>query len=115
LRTRWLLPGSAYVSLLAYMTRIRLFKQDNDVPYGFMDFSTNTPQIQTASPSLTPFSPYPDQIIQSNIAEAGTLSLEWFTLSKYTGNATYGNLTARSVKHIANLVRHLCLFLRSRY
>ncbi|KAJ7185571.1 seven-hairpin glycosidase [Mycena filopes] len=39
----------------------------------------------------------------SNIAEAGTLSLEWATLSKYTGNATYGNLTARSVKHIVGL------------
>jgi hypothetical protein len=42
---------------------------------------------------------------QSNIAEAGTLSLEWFTLSKHTNNATYGNLTSRSVKRIASLVR----------
>ncbi|KAJ6595756.1 seven-hairpin glycosidase [Mycena vulgaris] len=58
----------------------------NDVPFGFMDFSTNTPTIST-----------------SNIAEAGTLSLEWFTLSKHTNNATYADLTAKSVKHIANL------------
>ncbi|KAJ7485373.1 seven-hairpin glycosidase [Mycena latifolia] len=62
----------------------------NDIPYGFMDFSTNTPTIST-----------------SNIAEAGTLSLEWWALSKYTNNATYGDLTARSVKHIANLAAPL--------
>ncbi|KAJ6538726.1 glycoside hydrolase family 47 protein [Mycena sp. CBHHK59/15] len=43
--------------------------------------------------------------VGSNIAEAGTLSLEWFTLSKYTNNATYANLTAKSVKRIASLVR----------
>ncbi|KAJ7824748.1 glycoside hydrolase family 47 protein [Mycena olivaceomarginata] len=63
---------------------------NNDVPYGFMDFSTNTPQRST-----------------SNIAEAGTLSLEWFTLSKHTNNATYGNLTSRSVKRIASLASPL--------
>jgi mannosyl-oligosaccharide alpha-1,2-mannosidase len=33
--------------------------------------------------------------------------LEWETLSKYTGNATYGDLTIASVAHIAQLV---CLF-----
>ncbi|KAJ7686656.1 glycoside hydrolase family 47 protein [Mycena rosella] len=62
----------------------------NEMPYGFIDFSTNTPTIGT-----------------SNIAEAGTLSLEWFTLSKYTGNTTYADLTAKSVKHIANLAAPL--------
>ncbi|KAJ7686657.1 glycoside hydrolase family 47 protein [Mycena rosella] len=62
----------------------------NEMPYGFMDFSTNTPTIDT-----------------SNIAKAGTLSLEWFTLSKYTGNTTYADLTAKSVKHIANLASPL--------
>jgi mannosyl-oligosaccharide alpha-1,2-mannosidase len=58
----------------------------NDVPFGFLDFSTNTPQIST-----------------SNIAEAGTLSLEFETLSKHTGNQTYANLALKSVLHIANL------------
>ncbi|KAJ7927543.1 glycoside hydrolase family 47 protein [Mycena leptocephala] len=89
------LSGKKYPALLAKAKEVAdkmafAWVGDNDVPYGFMDFSTNTPQIQT-----------------SNIAEAGTLSLEWFTLSKYTGNATYGNLTARSVKHIANLAAPL--------
>ncbi|KAJ7914446.1 glycoside hydrolase family 47 protein [Mycena leptocephala] len=70
---------------------------NNDIPYGFMDFSTNKPQISTESFILS----------FSNIAEAGTLSLEWFTLSKYTNNATYANLTAKSVKHIANLASPL--------
>ncbi|KAJ7851679.1 glycoside hydrolase family 47 protein [Mycena olivaceomarginata] len=59
---------------------------DNDVPFGHIDFSDNAPQIAV-----------------TNIAEAGTLSLEWFTLSKFTGNATYADLTAKSVEHIANL------------
>ncbi|KAJ6588848.1 glycoside hydrolase family 47 protein [Mycena capillaripes] len=85
------LSGKKYPTLLAKAKEVAdkmafAWVGDNDIPYGFMDFSTNTPQIST-----------------SNIAEAGTLSLEWFTLSKYTGNATYGDLTAKSVKHIANL------------
>ncbi|KAF5311118.1 hypothetical protein D9619_007980 [Psilocybe cf. subviscida] len=60
---------------------------NNDIPFGFLDFSTNTPQIAT-----------------SNIAEAGTLSLEFETLSKHTGNQTYLGLALKSVSHIANLV-----------
>ncbi|KAJ7754456.1 glycoside hydrolase family 47 protein [Mycena metata] len=59
---------------------------NNSIPYGFLDFSSNTPTIST-----------------SNIAEAGTLSLEWYTLTKHTKNQTYADLTAKSVKHIANL------------
>ncbi|TFK73469.1 glycoside hydrolase family 47 protein [Pluteus cervinus] len=58
----------------------------NDVPYGFLDFSSNTPSVSS-----------------SNIAEAGTLALEWGTLSQHTGNSTYQNLAAKSLKHIANL------------
>ncbi|KAJ7269964.1 glycoside hydrolase family 47 protein [Mycena rebaudengoi] len=59
---------------------------DNEVPFGFLDFSTNTPQRGG-----------------SNIAEAGTLALEWYMTSKYTKNATYGELAVGSLKHIANL------------
>ncbi|KAK7042566.1 alpha-1,2-mannosidase [Favolaschia claudopus] len=63
---------------------------NNDMPFGFMNFATNTPTRST-----------------SNIAEAGTLSLEWFMLTKYTNNATYGDRAARSAKHIANLASPL--------
>ncbi|KAJ7913537.1 seven-hairpin glycosidase [Mycena leptocephala] len=63
---------------------------NNDLPFGHIDFSDNTPEIAV-----------------TNIAEAGTLSLEWFTLSKFTGNATYSDLTAKSVEHIANLAAPL--------
>ncbi|KAJ7285729.1 glycoside hydrolase family 47 protein [Mycena rebaudengoi] len=59
---------------------------DNDIPFGFLDFSTNTPVQDT-----------------SNIAEAGTLILEWATLSKHTGNDTYRQLAEKSMKHIADL------------
>ncbi|KAJ7596035.1 glycoside hydrolase family 47 protein [Mycena floridula] len=60
--------------------------ETQNVPFGFLDFADNTPQIQT-----------------SNIAEAGTLVLEWSTLSKLTGIDKYRNLTERSVRQIASL------------
>ncbi|KAH8101109.1 glycoside hydrolase family 47 protein [Cristinia sonorae] len=62
------------------------FSLGNTVPYGFVNFNTSTPTIAT-----------------SNIAEAGTLSLEWATLTKHTGNATYRRLAENSVRHIAGL------------
>ncbi|KAJ7876397.1 glycoside hydrolase family 47 protein [Mycena leptocephala] len=74
---------------------------NNDLPFGHIDFSDNTPEIAV-----------------TNIAEAGTLSLEWVTLSKFTGNATYSDLTAKSVEHIANLSLHSsrpCLGLAARF
>ncbi|KAJ6557526.1 glycoside hydrolase family 47 protein [Mycena capillaripes] len=59
---------------------------DNAIPYGFLNFTTNEAQIAT-----------------TNLAEAGTLTLEFSTLSKYTNNATYVDLATEAVKHIANL------------
>ncbi|PBK72457.1 glycoside hydrolase family 47 protein [Armillaria solidipes] len=59
---------------------------DNDIPYGHIDFSSNQPDIAT-----------------SNIAEAGTLIIEWAALSKYTGNDTYRELADKAMRHIANL------------
>jgi len=58
----------------------------NVVPYGYVDFNTSQPTIAT-----------------SNIAEAGTLTLEWSTLAKHTGNDTYRQLAENSVRHIAGL------------
>ncbi|KAG6844317.1 hypothetical protein H0H87_007846 [Tephrocybe sp. NHM501043] len=57
---------------------------DNDVPFGHIDFSTNTPNRDS-----------------SNIAEAGTLTLEWATLSKYTKNDKYRKLAEKSARRIA--------------
>ncbi|KAF9030323.1 glycoside hydrolase family 47 protein [Hymenopellis radicata] len=68
--------------------------EDHDLPYGFLDFSTNTPTL-----ILCMFS----DSRQSNIAEAGTLILEWATLSKHTGNDTYRELAEKSFRHIAEL------------
>ncbi|KAF8584132.1 glycoside hydrolase family 47 protein, partial [Ramaria rubella] len=42
------------------------------IPFRFVDFSIDHPVIAT-----------------SNIAEAGSLTMEWGTLSKYTGNDTF--------------------------
>ncbi|KAG5635310.1 hypothetical protein H0H81_011772, partial [Sphagnurus paluster] len=59
---------------------------NNDIPYGFLDFAKNSPTVSG-----------------SNIAEAGTLSLEWSTLTHHTGNRTYSNLGVKALHHIANL------------
>ncbi|KAK0489042.1 glycoside hydrolase family 47 protein [Armillaria novae-zelandiae] len=59
---------------------------DNDIPFGHIDFSSNQPDIAT-----------------SNIAEAGTLIIEWAALSKYTGNDTYRELADKAMRHIAKL------------
>ncbi|KZS96315.1 glycoside hydrolase family 47 protein [Sistotremastrum niveocremeum HHB9708] len=59
---------------------------NNDVPFGELNFTTNEPIVAA-----------------SNIAEAGTLTLEWTLLSQLTGNQTYADLAQKSVKHIASL------------
>ncbi|KAG0376754.1 maturation of Asn-linked oligosaccharides protein [Mortierella sp. AD032] len=56
---------------------------DNDVPFRSIDFTTNTPKVET-----------------SNIAEAASMLLEFNRLSSFTGNATYDKLAQKSVKHI---------------
>ncbi|KAJ7512675.1 glycoside hydrolase family 47 protein [Mycena galericulata] len=89
------LSGGKYPALVAKAKQVAdkmafAWVGDNVIPFGYMEFSTNTPIRAT-----------------SNIAEAGTLSLEWYTLSKYTGNATYANLATNSVAHIANLAAPL--------
>ncbi|KAG5720018.1 hypothetical protein E4T56_gene4046, partial [Termitomyces sp. T112] len=60
----------------------------NALPFGFVNFTANSPTMAT-----------------SNIAEAGTLTLEWSTLSSHIGDQTYANLAVGAVRHIANLVR----------
>ncbi|KAI0631101.1 seven-hairpin glycosidase [Trametes polyzona] len=62
------------------------FVNGNKVPFGQLNFNTSTPVIQT-----------------SNIAEAGTLTLEWSRLAKYTGNDTFRALAENSVRQIASL------------
>ncbi|KAJ7780785.1 glycoside hydrolase family 47 protein [Mycena maculata] len=70
---------------------------DNVLPYNTMNFTINAPEIGTA-------------IMQTNIAQIGTLDLEWAVLSKYTGNATYGKLTEDAVLYVAGLVSRLSWF-----
>ncbi|PIL23449.1 hypothetical protein GSI_14760 [Ganoderma sinense ZZ0214-1] len=55
----------------------------NSVPYGHIDVNTTTPMIGT-----------------SNIAEAGSLTLEWSRLAKYTGNDKYRALAENAVRTI---------------
>lgn len=62
------------------------FSKNNVIPFGFLNFSNNSPTIAN-----------------SNIAEAGTLALEWETLTKYTRNSTYADLTLGALRHIAQL------------
>ncbi|CAE6517766.1 unnamed protein product [Rhizoctonia solani] len=55
----------------------------NDFPYNILDFTTNTPDIES-----------------SGIAVAGTLVLEWGKLADYTGNITYRHLAEKSMRRI---------------
>jgi len=57
----------------------------NSVPFEFLNFTTNEPVVST-----------------SNIAEAGTLALEWSTLNKYTKNHTYCRLAESSLRQIGS-------------
>ncbi|KAG2363458.1 glycoside hydrolase family 47 protein [Suillus spraguei] len=56
------------------------------IPFGYIDFATQQPTIAT-----------------SNIAEAGTLTMEWNRLSQYTGNSTYKTLVEESVQHMIHM------------
>ncbi|TFK49101.1 glycoside hydrolase family 47 protein [Heliocybe sulcata] len=59
---------------------------NNSLPYGYLNFTTNEPTVTT-----------------TNIAEAGTLTLEYTTLSKYTGNQTYADYAVKAAAYIASL------------
>ncbi|KAH9833334.1 glycoside hydrolase [Rhodofomes roseus] len=65
---------------------VNAFVRDNQIPYGYLNWNEGTPVQQT-----------------TNIAEAGTLTMEWGTLTDYTGNDTYRALAEKSVVYIANL------------
>ncbi|KAG6901598.1 hypothetical protein C0995_010159 [Termitomyces sp. Mi166 len=56
---------------------------DNDIPWGHIDFTSNKPKM-------------------SNIAEAGTLTMELGILSKYTGNLGYRKRAERAVRGVAS-------------
>ncbi|KIJ61540.1 glycoside hydrolase family 47 protein [Hydnomerulius pinastri MD-312] len=59
---------------------------DNAIPFGYMNFTGHQPVVDT-----------------SNIAEAGTLTLEWNRLSLYTGNDTYRQLAEKAVQYMINM------------
>jgi len=59
---------------------------DQSIPYGYIDFTNQQPTMDT-----------------SNIAEAGTLTMEWNRLSQYTGNHTYQTLAEKSVQHMIHM------------
>ncbi|KAF8609807.1 glycoside hydrolase family 47 protein [Ceratobasidium sp. AG-I] len=56
---------------------------NNDLPYNELNFTTNQPIIQNTS-----------------IAVAGTLVLEWYRLSEYTGNTTYRTFVEKAMRRI---------------
>jgi len=66
----------------------------NVIPYGHININTSIPNEDT-----------------TNIAEAGTLTLEFSTLSKYTGNDTYRTLAENSVRQLQHW-EHLCQVFR---
>jgi hypothetical protein len=65
---------------------------NNAVPYGQLDFSTNTPVLQV-----------------TNIAEAGTLTLEFGLLSQLTGDQKYARLAEGAVRAVMKNVGKLSI------
>ncbi|KAJ8585390.1 glycoside hydrolase family 47 protein [Rhizopogon salebrosus TDB-379] len=59
---------------------------NQSIPYGYIDFWDQQATVAT-----------------SNIAEAGTLTLEWNRLSKYSGNSTYQDLAEKSVQYMIDM------------
>ncbi|KAJ6583995.1 glycoside hydrolase family 47 protein [Mycena vulgaris] len=89
------LSGQQYPVLLAKAQQVAdtltvAWVGNNAIPFSHLTFPDPTPDVSITS-----------------IADAGTLSLEWTTLSKYTGNPRYGDLATRAVLHIANLTAPL--------
>ncbi|KAH8113846.1 seven-hairpin glycosidase [Phellopilus nigrolimitatus] len=85
------LSGAKYPALIAKAKEVTdkmafAWVGDNAIPFGEMNFTTNEPVIQA-----------------SNIAEAGSLTMEWSTLSRLTGNDTYRNLSEKSVLQMISL------------
>ncbi|TFK73472.1 glycoside hydrolase family 47 protein [Pluteus cervinus] len=68
------------------------FSDQHPIPHGYVDFSTNEPDLSR---------------LITNIAEVGTLTLEWSVLSKYTANPIYRTLSEQAVIHIANNAKPL--------
>ncbi|OBZ67537.1 Mannosyl-oligosaccharide alpha-1,2-mannosidase 1B [Grifola frondosa] len=58
----------------------------NAVPFPQVDFSRNQPAL-----------------FLSTVAEAGSLTLEWWKLAQYTGNDRYRQLAEKSVRHLIKL------------
>lgn len=59
--------------------------QTNPIPYNTINFTNNVAEVDS-----------------TNIAQAGTLTLEFCTLSKHTGNNTYCDLALKSAKAVIN-------------
>ena len=62
-----------------------VFKQSNPIPYNEMNFATNGPISFNTN---------------TNIAQAGTLTIEFGTPSKHTGNDTYRQLAEKSTQAV---------------
>ena len=70
-----------------YFDNLKLkYYQNNAIPFDQVNFTTNG-----AISGLT------------NIASLGTLTLEWGTLTKHTGNDTYRQLAEKAVKAVMAL------------
>ncbi|KAM6497603.1 glycoside hydrolase family 47 protein [Amanita muscaria] len=73
---------------------VHAWDDGNVIPYGHLNFTTNKPVPLTDGTSKT---------FTTNIAEAGTLTVEFGTLSMYTKDEKYINLALKSAEHIAKL------------
>lgn len=70
--------------VVIFLSLVDSIWQDNKIPYAQMKFETNSPEIGG-----------------TNIAEAGSLTMEWGALSEHTGNVTYRRLAEMTAYTIA--------------
>ncbi|OCH87232.1 glycoside hydrolase family 47 protein [Obba rivulosa] len=90
------LSGEKYPELVSKSVEVAnklslAFDGSSPIHWGYVDFNDSVP-ITGAT---------------SNIAEQGTLTMEWVTLSNLTGNQTYADLALGAVTHIISLAAPL--------
>lgn len=75
-----------------------------------MNFATNVPSVDVVS-DLLMMSSAILMSWQNNVAQAGTLVLEFNRLSLYSGNATYKALAEKAMRTVATAVSQISLFM----
>ncbi|KAG6885423.1 hypothetical protein C0993_001939 [Termitomyces sp. T159_Od127] len=81
---------------------IKAWSGGSDIPWSRLDFASNEPVGGTVILFAFPRFCLTFGSRQSNIAEAGTMTMEFGTLSRYTQDSKYRELAERAVRRVAS-------------